>query len=189
MKLRPSTLLITSLVLLSLLVVFFSYHQYALAVEATLPSPLRANQPLPPSNGTTIYLPLISSIFTDVQTTVEHPPAPPIFAGKVMQNHIGNSSIEPPLPDNQTFVADTGGWLDQYLKRIDVPNGLLTFNIGINAPILPLDSVDPAGNLTLDGFAPLVQNRTLPQYAFITLQIWDVDHDADGCAEINQLLN
>lgn len=187
MKLRSSNLLIILLIFISLLVVLFPYHQYAFAVEATLPAPPRMNQPPRPRDDTTVYLPLVSSISTVAPTTVEHPPASSILAGQVTQNHSGNAAVAPPLPDNQTFVADTGGWLDQYLKRADVPGGLLTFNIGVNAPVLPATSLDPTGNLTLAGFAALVQNKTLPQYAFLTLQIWDVDHDADGCAEINQL--
>ncbi len=187
MKLRPSTLLIVSLILLSLLVVFFPYRQSAFAVEATLPTPLRANQPPKPRDDTTLYLPLVSSNSTVAQTSAEYPPASPILAGQVTQPHSGSSAVAPPSPDNETFVADTGGWLDLYLKRADVPSGLLTFNIGVHAPVLPATSLDSAGNLTLAGFAALVQNKTLPQYAFLTLQIWDVDHDADGCAEINQL--
>jgi hypothetical protein len=47
-------------------------------------------------------------------------------------SHSGRSPIEPPIATDEVFVADEGGYLDQYLFREDVPDGKLIFNIYVD---------------------------------------------------------
>lgn len=86
---------------------------------------------------TTVFLPLISKGAVAFNSDEEKPPL--LLARQQNTDHIGLSPVAPPAANHETFVTDTGGWLDQYLGRTDLPNGLLAFSIGVNGPVLRPD--------------------------------------------------
>ena len=103
-------------------------------------------------------------------------------------DHYGNSPVAPPDDDDSYFVTDSGEWLDRYLFRNDVPNGLLAFNIEITryySPLITSSSVDANGFLLPSVRMGLINKHLLPERATLTLQVWDVDHDASGCPEVD----
>ena len=115
--------------------------------------------------------------------------APPPDRLAVSQlNHYGNSPVSPPTKDDSHFVADSGGWLDQYLFHKDVPNGQLTFNIEVDryySPLITSDSVDANGFLKSSVRQDLLNRHLLPERATLTLEVWDVDHEVSDCPEVD----
>jgi hypothetical protein len=91
-------------------------------------------------------------------------------------SHSGRSPVEPPTATDEMFVADEGGYLDQYLFREDVPGGKLTFNIYIDRYYSNQMQFD--GNGFLTNYQELVNKKVLPQTVKLTLEVWDVDHDS-----------
>ena len=91
-------------------------------------------------------------------------------------SHSGRSPVEPPTATDEVFVADEGGYLDQYLFREDVPGGKLTFNIYIDRYYSNQMQFDGDGFLT--NYQELVNKKILPQATKLTLEVWDVDHDS-----------
>ena len=98
-------------------------------------------------------------------------------------SHSGRSPVEPPTAIDEMFVADEGGYLDQYLFREDVPGGKLTFNIYIDRYYSNQMQFDGDGFLT--NYQELVNKKILPQVAKLTLEVWDVDHDASTDPEVD----
>jgi pimeloyl-ACP methyl ester carboxylesterase len=122
------------------------------------------------------------------QFSVDYDSTPPPNRLAVnMPDHYGNSLVSPPTKDDSHFVADTGGWLDEYLFRGDVPNGLLTFTIEIDryySPLITPDSVTD-GFLNPSVLEELLDKHLLPESATLTLQVWDVDHNVSDCPEVD----
>lgn len=86
-----------------------------------------------------IFLPLIAQQARP-QRSVTHKEIPPHFP--VMASGSNNSSLlRAPAASKYTFVADTGGNLDQYLYRSDLADGRLKFTINITAPVIISDSL------------------------------------------------
>ena len=98
-------------------------------------------------------------------------------------SHSGRSPVEPPTASDEMFVADEGGYLDQYLFREDVPGGKLTFNIYIDRYYSNQMQFDGDGFLT--NSQELANKKILPQVAKLTLEVWDVDHDASTDPEVD----
>ena len=134
-------------------------------------------QPIPEGGETLqIFLPLVASGHAQESLLVEHPPQK-LTSRSSHQDHVGHSDVAPPEANNHTFVTDSGGALDQFVRRVDLPNGRLTFPIGINAPVLQLrpDQLSPEGTVAVLPFLDLVDQHILPEYAQLTLQVYDVD--------------
>ena len=113
---------------------------------------------------------------------------PPNSHAANQPNHFGNSPVPPRALDDSHFVTDTGGWLDQYLFRDDVPNGLLTFDIEIDryySPLITDSSVDANGFLWPSVWQDLIDKHLLPEKATLTLEVWDVDHEGSPCPEVD----
>lgn len=89
-------------------------------------------------------------------------PSTQVFASAQNTNHSGNLPEAPPIANTYTFVADTGGNLDQYLGRSDLASGLLKFQIGVNAPVLTPEQVSVDGFLLGQHFLALVDQNELP---------------------------
>lgn len=134
----------------------------------------------------TLFLPLLvrQQHQQDLFAFQENPPE--ITAASY--DHIGHSPISAPLANSYTFVADSGGDLDQYLHRLQVAGGRLNFTINITAPVVPSDSqhvVD--GWLTVQGLEYMKSQRKLSDLTLLQLQVYDVDHGAPGCAEVDHI--
>lgn len=98
-------------------------------------------------------------------------------------SYYGHSGVNPyqaysNLPDDEIFVADSGGTLDQYLCRSQGP---ITFN-------LPIDRVFGAiatlsGNETYNNLQnpyTMINNGLIEKDATLYLRVYDVDHDYQG---------
>lgn len=148
------------------------------------------NQPISQGGGASqIFLPLVASGNAHAPLLGEHPPQKPT-SRSYTQDHVGNSAVAPPASNNHTFVTDSGGNLDQYVRRADLPNGLLKFSIGVNGPVLQLrpDQLSPEGTVALLPFLVLVDQHILPQYAQLTLQVYDVDDDTGlSCLQVDHV--
>ncbi len=81
-----------------------------------------------------------------------------------------------PQATDEEFVADTGGYLDQYLFRKDVLDEKLTFKIPITRYYSNQMKFDGDGFLT--NYYELINEGILPSTVVLTLRIWDVDHDS-----------
>jgi hypothetical protein len=62
---------------------------------------------------------------------------------------------------------------------------LLTFSIAISEPAVSIYDVFPDGLLTPAGLDHMVSKHKLSGYSLLTLHVWDVDHDARDCAEVD----
>ena len=154
-------------------------------VEATRDTGHRQSPPSDTDGTTSLFLPLIRGGATAVSDSEEKPP-PLLLARQQSANHTGKSDVDPPVADNHTFVTDTGMWLDQYLGRADLPNGVLTLNIGVDAPVVKPEEVGPEGFLLMTPFLLLVDNKTLPTWAHLTLEVWDIDDEETlACSQID----
>lgn len=98
-------------------------------------------------------------------------------------SYYGHSGVDPyqaysSLPEDEIFVSDSGGTLDQYLCRSQGP---ITFN-------LPIDRVYGAiatlsGNETYNNLQnpyTMVANGLIEKEATLYLRVYDVDHDYQG---------
>lgn len=98
-------------------------------------------------------------------------------------SYFGHSGVNPyqaysNLPDDEIFVADSGGTLDQYLCRSQGP---ITFD-------LPIDRVYGAiatlsGNETYNNLQnpfTMIANGLIEKDATLYLRVYDVDHDYQG---------
>lgn len=133
------------------------------------------------SQSNRIFLPIVVD-----ESSSEQPPTQ-LSASNHTPGHSGVSPEAPPSPDAHTFVADTGGWLDQFLARGDVPNGRLTFTIGIDAPVVKPEWVEADGLLKAAALIDLVDRKVIAPFALLTLQAHDVDFPTteDPCPEID----
>jgi len=139
----------------------------------TLPTTQTANS---------IFLPLIAHE-SDNELDLHHESAPPLVIAS--SDHNGHSATPPPAANSYTFIADQGGHLDEYWERSDLSNGLLTFSIAISEPAVSIYDVFPDGLLTPAGLDHMVSKHKLSNDSLLTLHVWDVDHDAYGCAEVD----
>jgi hypothetical protein len=138
--------------------------------------------PLTPSAqvASTVFLPLVAH--ESISHVATHEEAPPALV-LASSDHTGHSTTPPPTANSHTFVADEGGYLDGYWERSQLPNGLLTFSIAISEPTVSIYDIFPDGLLTPAGLDHMVAKHKLFSYSLLTLHVWDVDHDARGCAE------
>lgn len=132
---------------------------------------------------TAIFLPLVfNSQKSHVATHGD------ILSGEMTSSDgSGNGSLEPPpIPNNHTFVATTAEFLDRYLSRDMLPDGRLTFTIAITAPIVPVSAIAvDTGRLTVGGLDYMVAKKRLAYFSMLQLHVYDVDHDAPGCPEVD----
>lgn len=94
----------------------------------------------------------------------------------------------PISPDDSNFIADTGGNLDQYLFRTDVPDGRLRFEIPITRYYFTSASqiqFDADGFLTSSAAAYVKEKKILPATAHLEMRVFDVDEDAEWCPEVD----
>lgn len=93
--------------------------------------------------------------------------------------------------DDEHFVANHGGDLDQYLFRNQRPDGRLRFNIPITRYYFnPEDTeieFDSNGFLTQGAVQHAINKGILPETARLTLRAYDVDEDAAGCPEVDYI--
>lgn len=75
-----------------------------------------------------------------------------------------------PKATDESFVAGSGGDLDQYLFRANVAGGRLSFNI-------PITRYYGVANTPAD-IQDLINKKLLPEKAKLTLRIYDVDHNS-----------
>ena len=95
-----------------------------------------------------------------------------------------------PATDDEHFVADTGGELDQYLFRTD-GDGYIRFNIPITRYYFNEEdsqvTFDANGFLTESALGHLLNKHVLPDTATLRLRVWDVDEDASWCPEVDYI--
>lgn len=95
-----------------------------------------------------------------------------------------------PEADDEHFVADTGGELDQYLFRTD-GDGYIRFNIPITRYYFNEQDTNVAfdanGFLTSNAVDHLTSKHILPGTATLRLRAWDVDADAEWCPEVDYI--
>ena len=95
-----------------------------------------------------------------------------------------------PEADDEHFVADTGGDLDQYLFREDVADGRLRFQIPITryySGKITSDTVDAQGFLKSTTRKELIDGHILPNIARLRLRVFDVDEEAPDCPEVDRI--
>jgi hypothetical protein len=146
-------------------------------------------QPEPPLTpgvqaASTVFLPLIAH--ESINHMAAHEGAPPSLA-MASSDHTGHSTTPPPAANRHTFVANEGGHLDGYWGRSDLPNGQLTFIITTTAPMVPGDQYYNPWNgwLTPAGLEYMRSRHLLSDFSLLEMHVWDVDHDASGCAEVD----
>jgi pimeloyl-ACP methyl ester carboxylesterase len=101
-------------------------------------------------------------------------------------NDTDDSDTPPPEGNRHTFVTDSGGHLDRAWFRGDLPDGQLKFTIEITSPVVRWSDVDSEGLLTPPAFVKLTFGNFMPPQAILTLQVNDVDDDAqDVCPEMD----
>lgn len=95
-----------------------------------------------------------------------------------------------PESDDEHFVADTGGELDQYLFRTD-GDGFIRFNIPITRYYFNSQdsNIEFNGNgfLTATTIDHVVSKHILPDTVTLRLRVWDVDEDATWCPEVDHI--
>jgi pimeloyl-ACP methyl ester carboxylesterase len=95
-----------------------------------------------------------------------------------------------PDTDDEHFVADTGGELDQYLFRTD-GDGYIRFNIPITRYYFNEEdsqvTFDANGFLTESALGHLLNKHVLPDTATLRLRVWDVDEDESWCPEVDYI--
>lgn len=82
-----------------------------------------------------------------------------------------------PTGTDEEFVNGSGYNFDQYLFRKDVPGGRSRFGVFINRYYSNLMKFDANGFLTNPD--DLIAKKLLPARAFLTLRVFDVDHDSE----------
>lgn len=115
---------------------------------------------------------------------------PPQRRDPSQPNHYGNSPWAPPDKDDSNFPQDRGQYLDRYLYRRDVPNGRLTFDIEIDryyTSLITRASLDANGFLRSSVLTELIEKNLLPETATLALAVYDVDHDASPCPEVDHV--
>ena len=132
--------------------------------------------------GTQLFLPLIAGGASPLDHD-ERPSQPAIYVISAAE-HTGDSNTPPPEENRHTFITDTGGHLDGLWFRSDLPDGQLKFTIEITSPVVQQSDVTPEGLLTPAAFVALTSQNFMPPQAILTLQVNDVDDDAqDTCPE------
>lgn len=106
-------------------------------------------------------------------------------------NRVGRGPVTPPQKSDTFFVTDQSAYLDRYLFRQDVPAGKLPVPIPIEryySSLITSDSVDPStGRLKDSVFDELVARGLLPSEVTLYLSVYDVDHNASNCPEVDYL--
>lgn len=125
--------------------------------------------------GAQLFLPLIAGGVSPLDHD-ERPSQPPMNVASAA-DHTGDSDTPPPEGNRYTFVADSGGHLDGYWFRNDLPDGQLKFTIEITSPTVSSLNVDSQGFLTQAAVDNLARRGIMPHEAELTLQVFDVDHD------------
>lgn len=116
----------------------------------------------------------------------ERPPwadAPALRTMSPSGSYVGHSGLDPykafsQLPADETFIADQGGTLDQYLCRSASP---ITFNLEIDrvfGPIAKLSGQETYNNLQSP--AAMVEAGVIAPNATLYMRVYDVDHDYQG---------
>lgn len=112
------------------------------------------------------------------------------FDGDVPRGASPTSMTSAPEADDEHFVADTGGELDQYLFRTD-GDGYIRFDIPITRYYFNEQDTNVAfdtdGFLTSNAVDHLTDNHILPETATLRLRAWDVDADAEWCPEVDYI--
>lgn len=115
----------------------------------------------------------------------------PIIGDDPHNRRTESGSNNAPEANDSHFVAGSGGHLDQYLFRDDVPNGRLSFDIPITRYYFNSDDeqleFDNDGFLTPSAREHLTSNQILPETAILRLRVFDVDENADQCPEIDHV--
>lgn len=102
-------------------------------------------------------------------------------------------SPKQPAPKSERyFFTDTGYQLDQYLFRNDVitSTGRLTFAIDIDryySPWITTTALITDGLVDPNVIANLINSHLLPPTATLTLEVYDIDSGATGCAEVDHV--
>lgn len=134
----------------------------------------------------TVFLPLIAHESSN--HIAAHEEAPPLRV-TASSDRNGNSETPPPIANNHTFVTDESGYLDDYWYRFELPNGQLTFTIAITAPVTPVNAeyILADGSLTYAGLEYMMSRHKLSYLSSLQLHVFDVDHDAPDCAEVDSV--
>jgi hypothetical protein len=140
--------------------------------------PIQQAPPPQTEPGTQIFLPLIAGGVSSLDHD-ERPSQPSMnVTGAADQTDAPDGGL-PPIKKRYTFVTDSGGHLDGYWFRNDLPDGQLKFTIEITSPVVNRLNLDPQGFLTQDAVDDLARRGVMPHEAELTLQVFDVDHDAE----------
>lgn len=102
--------------------------------------------------------------------------------------HYGRSAVPPPEKTDEQFVIDRGAGLDKYTFRDDVPDGRMSFDVAIDryySPLITPAALQANGLLKASVHSDLVERNLLPERAVLTLQVYDVDHNATICPEVD----
>ncbi len=163
------------IVCLSVFAVLVAVLPLAGQSDPSLPSPAA------PAPFDHIFLPLVAN--AELNVSGEYPPANAVNAAA----HAGNSAEDPPVANRHTFITDEGGHLDDYWFRFELPNGRLIFPITVTAPVAPIGGgyILADGSLTASGLEYMTSTHKLSEFSSLQLQVWDVDHDAADCAEVD----
>lgn len=106
-------------------------------------------------------------------------------------SRVGRGPVPSPQKSETYFVTDQSTYLDRYLSRRNVPNGKLPVPIPIDryySSLITSDSIDPnTGRLKDSAFDELVKRGYLPLDTTVYLSVYDVDHNATGCPEVDYL--
>jgi len=98
-------------------------------------------------------------------------------------------SAPAPIGHDGRFVADQGGDLGHYLFQADRPDGL-RFNIPITRYYFNVHrppEFDINGFLQPESLQTLLEHQILPPTATLRLHVFDVDHQATTCPEVDTL--
>jgi pimeloyl-ACP methyl ester carboxylesterase len=102
-------------------------------------------------------------------------------------------SVSQPLTKSESyFFTDTGYQLDQYLFRHDIitTTGRLIFAIDIDryySPYITTTALITDGLVDPGVITNLIDNHLLPPTATLTLELYDIDDKATGCAEVDHI--
>ena len=100
-----------------------------------------------PDNQIQLFLPIIAGGTSPLDHD-ERPSQPPIHVASAADQTGSPDGDPPPHKKRYTFVTDSGGYLDGYWFRNDLPDGQLKFTIEITSPIVSQSTLDPQGFLT-----------------------------------------
>ena len=139
--------------------------------------PIQQAPPPQTEPGAQLFFPLIAGGASSLDHD-ERPSQPPMHVASAA-DHTGDSDTPPPEGNRHTFVTDSGGYLDGDWFRSDLPDGQLKFTIEITSPIVGRAYVDSQGFLRQEEIGNLVRRSIMPFEAVLTLQVFDVDHDAE----------